>query len=1101
MDGTSKSNLWSEADALFTAALEMDAPARDAFLRRECGDRPDLRREVEALLHAASAAESAFGGIAAGIGATLEECISHRADARPDRLASEPDEPPGRRIGRYRVVRRLARGGMGTVYLAERADGAFRRRVALKLLRRGLDTDDILDRFRAERQILADLEHPNIARLIDGGSTVDGRPYLVMEYVEGIPITDHCTERKLDLEARLRLFIEVCGAVHHAHGHGVIHRDLKPANIFVDRSGHVKLLDFGIARLLDADARVAHTRPGLRLLTPDYASPEQVCEGDIDARSDVYQLGLLLYELLCGALPYRARNRSVIELERVVCREPVVPPSKRFSGARRRRLRGDLDSIVLRALRKNPSERYASADALGFDVRRHLEGRPPVARSGVYRHRLRSLARRHRVKLGLAAGAGFALLVAGLLVGGDSRSASVPGSVAVLPFRVSGADPALDYLREGMVDLLSTKLTGEGGPRAIAPATVLGEWREAGGSDARDVRESDALALAGRIGAERLLVGEVVGTPRRMILNASLLEVPHGTVAARATVEGSADSLLSVIDALTARLLVLGAGEGSRPLSVVATTSLPALRAYLDGRAKMRAARYADAYELFNEAIEFDSTFALAAVRAWWAAWSSQGSANPRLMQVAWQGRDRLGESDLAFVEAVFGPNYPAPYPDADRLATRRRLVNLEPGRAEFRFMYADRLYHYHAMLGLADGQERAAAQFRRALAADSTFAPTYEHLVPLLYALGRADEATAAARAYLRREPNGGAAGFLSWRMAAAQGEDDILAGLRANFDDLADEELLQIFAVATEDGVEVEDAERALAVMRRRGVTPAVRLRVLREDFVLQLARGRPAAAVEVADRLHEAQRDASAFPRFEAMNCLVLSALYGDGSPDAAGQALESLTASVFDADGSLRRTARLPDLCTVAQWRLWNGDFRGIEAAIDRLRAANRQGPLKDTGPVCAMLLDAIGATLMDRPDAEERLTKLDSALATGPHTPFATFKVPANLAAARLHELQGNPERALAAVRRRVYDLDGTAFLLATSLRLEGRLAAELGDTEGAMEAYRHYLVLRSDPDPTLQGQADSVRESLAELLSGGRIVALRVHDPLPDRAR
>ncbi|MFW6089317.1 MAG: protein kinase domain-containing protein [Gemmatimonadota bacterium] len=1084
MEGASKSNLWSEADALFTAALEMDAAARDAFLARKCGERPELRREVEELLYAAAASEACFADVPVAIGSTLDECISARVGTpMGGKEPEEEEEAAGRLIGRYRVVRRLARGGMGTVYLAERADGAFRRRVALKLLRRGLDTDDILDRFRAERQILADLEHPNIARLIDGGSTADGRPYLVMEYVDGVPITDYCDEHELDLEARLRLFVEVCDAVDHAHAHGVIHRDLKPGNILVDRTGHAKLLDFGIARLLSPDADAPRTRPGLRLLTPDYASPEQVRAGDIDAASDVYQLGLLLYELLTGSLPYHVKNRSVTELERVVCREPVAPPSAKAAGALRRRLRGDLDSIALQALRKDAADRYESAAALSQDIRRCLENRPVAARSGARGYRLRFLARRHRRKLGLAAGAAFALLAATLLTGRGSSSAPtpVPGSVAVLPFRVSGADASLGYLREGMVDLLSTKLTGEGGPRAIAPATVLGEWRDAGGSETRDVAESRALALAGRIGAEQLLVGEVVGTPDHVILSASLLETPDGRVAARATVEGSADSLLAVIDALTARLLALGAGESPRPLDAVATTSLPALRAYLDGRVSMREARYADAYELFSEAVELDSTFALAAVRAWWAAWSTQGSADSRLLQIAREGRDRLGESDLAFVEAVFGPNYPAPYSDAERLAMRRRLVDIDPDRVEFRFIYADRLYHYHAMLGLPDGQERAAAQFRRALAADSTYAPTYEHLVPLLYSLGYSDEATEVARAYLQREPAGGAASFLAWRMAAAQGNEDLLAIVRARFEDLPDEELLQIFSVAVEDGVEVSDADRAIDVLRRRGVTPAVRRRVLREDFVLQLARGRPAAAAEVAEKLQEAQRDEAEFPPLETTNSLVLSALYGDGDPGAAARALETLAAAAFGPGDSPRPNGRVPDLCTVSQWRLWNGDHRGVSAAVERLRTTDTLDRFKDTGPVCAMLLEAIESTLLGRPDADDRLARLDSALTTGPQTLFTTFKMPANLAAARLYERRGDYARALAAVRRRVYDMDSTGFVLATSLRIEGRLAAAAGDTAGAIDAYRHYLALRSDPEPALRAQADSVRVELAEL--------------------
>ncbi len=1080
MESASTENVWSEADALFSAVLEMDAAVRDAFLRRECSERPELRREVEELLDAAVAAESCFAGVPAAIGATLDECISDRVGAPMD--GQEPEEPAGRRIGRYRIVHRLARGGMGTVYLAERADGAFRRRAALKLLRPGLDTDDILDRFRAERQILADLEHPNIARLIDGGSTTDGRPYLVMEYVEGVSITEHCEERGLDLGERLRLFVEVCEAVHHAHGHGVIHRDLKPANVFVDRTGHVKLLDFGIARLLDPQARAAHTRPGLRLLTPDYASPEQVCDGDVDVTSDVYQLGLLLYELLSGAPPYRVKNRSVTELERVVCREPVPRPSTRAPASLRRRLRGDLDGITLQALRKEPAQRFASADALAADVRRHLEGRPVTARSGARAYRLRYLARRHRMKLGLAAGVGFALLAAGLLtsLGSSPAAAPVPGSVAVLPFRVSGADPSLGYLREGMVDLLSTKLTGGGGPRAVAPATVLDSWRRAGGSETRDVAETEAVELAEDVGAEQLLVGEVVGTPARMILNASLLRVPEGSVVVRATVQGPADSLLSVVDRLTARLLVLAAGERHRPLGVLATSSLSAVRAYLEGRVAFRAASYEDAYDRFSQAVELDSMFALAAIRAYQAAWFSKRTGDHRLLDMAWRGRDRLGDRDRKFVSAVLGTNYPRPTSEVERLAARRRLVDMWPDQAEVRYMYADRMYHWHATLELPAGRERAAAQFRRALEMDSAYAPTYEHLVPLLYSLGHAGEAGQVARAYFRRNP-ASAASFLAWCVAAAESDSTTLERIRAGFGDLSDGELIQIFSIAVHEGLEVQDAERALDILGDRGLTPSVRQRVMREDFTLQLLRGRPTAAVEAAKRLEEFQADAEGIPRLEATNSQVLSALYGDGDSVVAERAVERLTTSAFGPGDVPEHGARLPDLCTVAQWRLWNGESRGVDAAVARLKKANTRGKLKDTGPVCGMLLEAIDATLRGLSEAPGLVARLDSALAAGPHVLFTMLEVPANLAAARLHERLGDPARALAAVRRRVYDHDSTGLLLASSLRMEGRLAAEVGDSEGAIHAYRHYLALRSDPEPALRAQVDSVRAALAEL--------------------
>src|SRR5690606_25102516 len=234
---------------------------------------------------------------------------------------------PGVRVGAYRIVHEIGRGGMGVVYLAERADEEFEKRVALKVVKRGMDTDEVLRRFRHERQILASLEHPNIARLLDGGATSDGRPYLVMEHVEGEPIDAYCDRRRLGIRERLELFRAVCDAVQHAHQRLVVHRDIKPSNILVTAAGEPKLLDFGIAKLLDDSSPDAtpHTRTGLRLLTPEYASPEQVRGAPVTTASDVYALGIVLYRLLSGRPPYEVHEPSVAEAERALDREPPPP--------------------------------------------------------------------------------------------------------------------------------------------------------------------------------------------------------------------------------------------------------------------------------------------------------------------------------------------------------------------------------------------------------------------------------------------------------------------------------------------------------------------------------------------------------------------------------------------------------------------------------------------------------------------------------------------------------------------------------------------------------------------------------------------------------
>jgi serine/threonine-protein kinase len=292
---------------------------------------------------------------------------------------------------------------MGTVYLAWRSDGLFHRRVAVKVVRPGLDTADVLRRFEREREILARLEHPGIARLLDAGQTPAGRPYLVMEHVEGLPLDRWCAERRPSVEERLRLVLAVCDAVEHAHRNLVAHRDLKPANILVDAEGRPHLLDFGIARLLSGDERGDLTRLGGRPMTPGYASPEQVRGEPVTAASDVWSLGVLLYEMLSGGHPFRKEGRSPREVETAVCDEAPEPPSRSAAEPRlRRRLAGDLDAVVLRAVRPEPERRYASVDRLAEDLRRHLEGLPVQARGGEAWYRAGRLARRYKSAVAVA---------------------------------------------------------------------------------------------------------------------------------------------------------------------------------------------------------------------------------------------------------------------------------------------------------------------------------------------------------------------------------------------------------------------------------------------------------------------------------------------------------------------------------------------------------------------------------------------------------------------------------------------------------------------------------------------------------------------------
>src|SRR5205823_4821416 len=331
---------------------------RTAFVQKSSHGDDELCREVESLLESHASA-----------GVFIDERSRFFSEER----FQNGDEavPQGELIGAYRIVREIGRGGMGAVYLAERADRQYEKQVAIKLIKRGMDTDSVLRHFRDERQILAGFDHPNIARLFDAGTTPDGLPYFVMEYIEGLPLDQYCDKQRLSITDRLKLFREVCSAVSYAHRHLVIHRDIKRSNILVTPEGAPKLLDFGIAKVLQAGAapEALVTSTGLRLMTPEYASPEQVRGQPVTTASDVYSLGVVLYELLAGRSPYHFAVHSPRDLERAITeREPTRPStavSSRLLGPRSfdsRLLRGDLDNIVLMALRKEPERRYQSVD-------------------------------------------------------------------------------------------------------------------------------------------------------------------------------------------------------------------------------------------------------------------------------------------------------------------------------------------------------------------------------------------------------------------------------------------------------------------------------------------------------------------------------------------------------------------------------------------------------------------------------------------------------------------------------------------------------------------------------------------------------------------
>lgn len=465
---------------------------REGAVARACGSDAALAADVHSLLRAGDQ-----------VGGFLERPALGGQIGKLAEVAGFTDDMLGQTLGSYRVERRIASGGMGTVYLAARSDGQFSQQVAIKVVKRGMDSEEVLRRFAAERQTLAALDHPNVARLFDAGVTRDGRPYLVMEYVDGAPIDEYCDAKRLSLKDRLRLFRTVSDAVHAAHQALIIHRDLKPTNILVTKEGVPKLLDFGIAKLLTDGPGSGQTLESDRRLTPEYASPEQVRGDVVTTASDVYSLGVVLYELLTGLRPYRFATRTTDEVRRIVCVEvPPIPsqavtvrvarvgtgtkdgvlgtvsgtasasldsgapradmPRTRGVSSTRLRglLRGDVDTIVMTALRKEPARRYVSAEQFSADIGRYLAGMPITARRDTLGYRVTKFVRRH------AMGTALSVLAVLLLAGATAVLYSQRQELRARQVELTAANTRLEETRDFLVSMISQGETGRLGPNA-----------------------------------------------------------------------------------------------------------------------------------------------------------------------------------------------------------------------------------------------------------------------------------------------------------------------------------------------------------------------------------------------------------------------------------------------------------------------------------------------------------------------------------------------------------------------------------------------------------------------------------------------------------
>jgi TolB-like protein len=1059
---------------LLEQALGMAPVERLRFCESLRDEDAGLARELDSLLTAWEAAPDGIDVLAARV----------RQHAL-DRLARALDVwSPLReqRLGRYELLERLGGGGMGVVYQAR--DPELDRLVALKLLPAHLTADaEARVRLKQEARAASALDHPNIAVIheiaateADADGTGSERLFIVMAYYAGETIQQKVARGPLPPAQALTYAFQAAEGLMAAHEAGILHCDIKPANLVVTAREQVKIVDFGLAKLVSG----AVNREGTTRGTVAYMSPEQTRGGPVDARTDIWSLGVVLHEMLSGERPFRgASDWSLIHAIRHDTPEPV--------DAVRPELPAALAAIIRRCLARDPAGRYQNAEALLADLKAvaaeaAASGGPRSAtmpaEAGSQRPVLHQwLTRRN----GLVAGAlllASALPLAAFWLRESTRQAPAaaldPGVVAILPFRVGGADPEVAYLREGMMDLLAQMFTGDRGLRAVDPRSLLSSWRRGVEGETQDLALPAGMQLAARLGAGRLLLGEVASAPGLLALNASLIDVTTGAAVASAVASGPPDSLLAVVERLAVQLEVRRAGEREDRLGTLTGTPIAAVRAYLAGKAAYRRGDYQRAYGELERAIAVDSAFAIAALALLEARVFASGDAPiGRTAALAWSLRDRLAARDRTMLEALTGPmpvdaRGSATWFTGQLLEARQRAALAMPDRPEAWLMLGDAFFHWGRLLGVHSWLERADAAFSRALELDPLFAAPLFHLVEI--AVERGDTAQIRARRdlYLAHHSAGEQAEYVRWRTGIALGRTPELDPRPGQLEQVPIEALVRMLTAIRTDVVALDQSphiESALAARLTRGGEGLVHAGVTWGPLIsFVLDSGRPGEVVEYVER----------WPARQAASAHVLNALYWDGDPDAAVRAVRELEWQArreLEADDSSVRD--LGSLCVREQWRLAHGDVSTATRAIARLDATGYAGDRLCALMLAAMLaMDADAAAQAAAARELEAFLRRTGVLGGRPHEH-------ANLLLARLHEAHCDAQAALTAVRRRGRHPWGG--YLSTYLREEGRLAALVGDSVGAVRAYRHFLALRPDPEPRLRANARHVARELARL--------------------
>jgi tRNA A-37 threonylcarbamoyl transferase component Bud32/tetratricopeptide (TPR) repeat protein len=961
--------------------------------------------------------------------------------------------------GRYDIRRKIGEGGMASVYLAR--DQRHDRDVAVKVLRPDLAATLGPDRFLREIRIAANLPHPHILPLYDSGEA-DGFLFYVMPYIEGETLRQRIErETELPVADVVRIVREVADALAFAHSKGVVHRDMKPDNVMIS-GGHAVVTDFGVAKAVsEATGRDKLTTAGVALGTPAYMAPEQASADPlVDHRADIYAVGAMAYEMLAGRPPFTAATPQAI-LAAHVTTQP--DPVSRY----RDQVSPQLEALVMRCLAKKPADRWQSAGELLPQL--EALATPSGGITPTDTRPIQATARA-RPSRSVMAGAAAMVIVAGIfwfaLRPAEETASLDDNLVAVMPFRVAGADPDLQYLREGMIDLLAALLTGEGGPRAVEPRAVMAGWRQTAGSDAGELSDEQSAAIARGAGAGRVLLGSVVGSPSRLVLTARLSRTGAAQVTAQTRVEGPADSLSALTERMVSTLLASAAGLEGEQISRLPETSLEVMRAYLDGKAAYRRGDYAMAAERYGRALGLDSSFIPAAIGLVESAgWGVGIPGIGRARTIAWDGRDRLSRRDQLILEGFLGSNGPPPDDRADLIDVAERLVAQLPDHAEAWYLLGDRYLHYGAATGVRDAHARAERAFGRALSLDSSFAAPFGHLLVLRAASGDTAGLRDLFTPYERLD-TGNQMRVVQWLVGVALHDQQLrMQGLEGLSDMTG---VAYAGRLVRWNGHGVEYLHEVRERLHTVATTDQQQQAALWAELDMLLGFGRPS---EVANKVRGAD--------FITPEAKVLFAMYAGVDTLLAAEGISQLEEGVrAPAANPAQVRSRNDVACFLAEWHLLRNESPTAQAYIRMFES----DPDTTVNRLCVAHVAALRATVGGDPDAKRLTLEYDSLLARVP----PGFSDVGNLEVARLLERHGELGRALSAVRRRQYFAGGAPWFLATYLREEGRLAALTGDREGAIVAYDHYLALRHDPEPSVEAEVDAVRAELARLVGEGR---------------